>query len=337
MADFSVGGAAGAGFGLIGRKPLAVLAWGVVTWLFLIGPAIFVASQILTTIGPLIAQAEAIRTTSGGKAPAGPPPEFMQAYMAMMSRIFLLQPVLLIGSLLVRSVVTSAVCRAVLEPEDSAYAYMRLGMRELWVFLVSFVFALIVGCTAIGLMIPLSIFVGVSAIANSPILTSVVIVAAFSVMMGVLIWLSLRLYLGVPMSFDENEFRLFEAWNFSRGHVGKMVALGLIQIAIAVVLEIVIVILIAVIGVAAVQAAGLTTPDQLRTFLQHPPTHWTPMAIALVTVGSLLLGIISALAVSIFLAPWVEAYRQLRDSGARGTPHYQPSLGEAQPAVAPSP
>ena len=337
MADFSVGGAAGAGFRVIARQPLATLVWGLFIWVCAVGPAVFLLSQILAALGPLITQASAAETAQaaagGAKPSGGPPPEFMQAYMAMMSRLFLFQPLLLIGNLAVRSVLTAAVCRAVLEPEDSAFAYLRLGMRELWVLLVSIVFGLIIGFTAVGLMIPVAIFMGVAAAAHSPILVGLVAVVVVAVAAGVMIWLSLRLYLGVPMSFDQNEFRLFEAWNFSRGHVGKMVVLGLIQIAIALALELVILLILGLVVFGAVSSSGLSTPEQFRNFLLHMPTQWSATAIAIVVVASLAISLVSGFAVAIFVAPWVEVYRQLRDSGARSTPHYQPSLGEARPVT----
>ena len=62
------------------------------------------------------------------------------------------QPLIMVGSLVLRAVLGAAVYRAVLTPEDDAWGYLRLGMRELWVGATSIVIGIIVG---FGIVVPI--------------------------------------------------------------------------------------------------------------------------------------------------------------------------------------
>ena len=339
MATFSVGQSIGAGFSLVARRPLDVLIWGLVIWVVGFLPLIWILSSVMSSMGPLIAASEAA-TTVGKDTAAGMQnsEQFMQAYMQAIGPLMVFQPLLLVGSLVLRGVLTSAVCRAILEPEDDRLAYLRLGMREVWMVLVVIVMAFIIGFAMFAALIPVAILLGIAAavIGQSGMngvggaVFAIIAVVALIALFCAVIWLSLRLIMGVFMSFDQNQFRLFESWGFTRGHTAKMVVLVLIQVVLVLLAEVILIALIAAIGMSIASTIHLSE-QTLRAMFTHPATAWNSQVIALVGLGSLVLAIIGGFLLAIIQAPWVEAYRQLRDSGASGSPAYVPSLGEAQP------
>jgi hypothetical protein len=151
---------------------------------------------------------------------------------------------------------------------------------------------------------------------------------------GVAVWLSLRMMMASPMSFDDNAFRLFESWSFTRGHTWKMLGLLLVQILIVVVVYLVVI----AVAVGVAYASGFRpeswqalAPQQRPGAMPALPPGWQAQAMAIAAIGSLVLAVIGGFMYAIFMAPWVEAYRQLRDSGAGGTAPYSPALGEARP------
>lgn len=397
MADFSISEAAGAGFRIIARKPLAVLTWGLLIWAVMIpilllfasifsliaagvqeevrqaaaGPAAVTAAGDTNAlsdansalnaatnevIGPGNAAAApdatnaAVAAGGAGGKPAGDtaygrnrelPPEVAMA----LGRMFLLYPVIIIGALVVSGVLMGAVFRAVLEPDDSSFAYLRVGMREVWLVLVNFVMRLLIGFATMPIVFVamiIGVAVTVMAAASSPSgpgeippqLPMIFGIVWFLAIMGAIaiqLWLGMRLIMGLPMSFDHNQFRLFESWSFTRGHTWKLVGLLLLLVGIGIVIEIVVVGICFAIVAGVAGAVVPMNPDQWRSFFQHPPANWSTLALTVGGGVSLLIALVAGFANAIFLAPWADAYRQLRDSGASSTPQYVPHVGEARP------
>jgi hypothetical protein len=374
MADFSIGSAAGAGFRLIARKPLAVLAWGLLIWAVML-PVLLLFGSIFSLIAAGVQEAArqsadvpgatnavssaanaitdatnaagAAAGAAGGKPlagpgydpAAGPPPEVAQA----LGRMFLLYPVVILGAFVASGVLMGAVFRAVLEPEDSSFAYLRLGMRELWLVLVNFVMRFIIAFASLPILMVFMIVAGITGVmtavatqsAQGPPQFPMILIPIWAVAMlgfvAVQIWLGMRLVMGLPMSFDQNQFRLFESWGFTRGHTWKLVGLLLLLVAIGIVIELVVIGVCVGVVAAVAGSAGLTSPQNLEALFRQPPATWAMGAIAAAGLGSLLIALVAGFANAIFLAPWAEAYRQLRDSGASPTPQYVPHVGEARP------
>src|SRR5947207_9797593 len=76
------------------------------------------------------------------------------------------------------------------------------------------------------------------------------------VISAVTIWLWLRLSMGPVMSFHQRQFRLFESWALTKGHVWRMFLVMLLVVLILFVIEVV----MAIIGIASVAGTIASVP-----------------------------------------------------------------------------
>ena len=117
MQGISVGAALGEGFGLIRRQPLSVLAWGAVLVGLQIVTFTLFAPYYLSVYGALLEGA-----AQGGAMPLAslnsPDVRRMQSLLQLFNLV----------QLFVAMVVYCAAFRAVLHPERSAFAYLRVGL-----------------------------------------------------------------------------------------------------------------------------------------------------------------------------------------------------------------
>lgn len=293
MATFNIEDAAFTGVGLLVKRPLAAIAWSLV-W------ALLVAVVATPFAGSLAAYLTVIARTGGRPATADILPIAPQlgAFALLMG----------LAGLVVGAVVSCAVYRAVLEPENSEFAYLRLGDQEIRVMVVNFIRGLIL----FGINLVLSITVAmllVVANAAGPAMTSVVRVAGEAIVLCVLFWVQLRLSLAGPMTYWERRFRLFESWTLTRNLSWRLVAVGVILFVIGGVVYL---------GVVTLGIAGSLTlwnsaprPADIQSLLSQSPSQWVvPLApfIALIAFMVLIAG---SLLTPIGLAPWPYIYRTL--------------------------
>jgi len=308
MGDFSFGDAIGAGFRVIGRKPLAVLIWAA-AYLLLVGlpTAVFVAH----VIPAMAAAAQAASMHVGRPDPA--------QFMAWRAGVFGWQPGLWLLSVVATTLLMGAMFRAVLQPEADRWGYLRLGRQELWLGLTYLVLLVMAFILMFVLFIPMAISIGiVSAIGQhggSQAGGVTLLVVAGIVGMGAILWVLLRLSLALPMSFAEGRFLLYESWDLTRGHALKMFG---VYLALAIGLwlfEVACVAAVAGIFWGHVQdAAGwsaMRPSGAIDVFRRYLPT-----IIGAGVVGSVVLMAIHA----IFVAPLAEIYRELTAAEAANAP-----------------
>lgn len=303
MAAIDIARTAVAGVGVITRRPLAVLVWAGVLLLLGVLPAAGLMSAFLGAL------AEIARMDASGVEPSP------DALVPAMSAAFAMQPVLLLTSLAVRAILTAAVFRAVLEPADSRWFYLRLGARELWLALMIVVF----GVLSFGVMIPVSAvlvpLLMVLAMGAEENLFAVVpiMLAAVLIALAVLGWLFVRFSMALPMTFTEQRFRLFESWTMTRGQTWRLIAVGLLLIGIVLALELALLALLVVASLAFLGEGGLDEAAASAFFAQDASiwmAELAPWAVGMALIGALL----GAVVTTLLAAPWAEAYRQL--SGA---------------------
>src|SRR5579863_7056734 len=144
MADFSITEAVGVGTGLIARKPLTVLVWGVF-------PVVVLVPFLLLFAGTLIAViSEASRAGADQSAIA-------EAILPQIGGLFLFVLLAIVLAWVVGAMIGAAAYRAVLQPEQSSFAYLRFGSQELWLMAVSFVIGLVFFGVGLVLAIPQAI------------------------------------------------------------------------------------------------------------------------------------------------------------------------------------
>lgn len=309
MARFSVSGAATSGFGVIGREPLAVLTWGLVILVALVLPY---AGLSWTVVPTVVAFFKSSGLETGGEAAD---PAMLDQIMQIQSRMMLLNLVYWLGGTLVKAVIAAAVFRIVLDPARKGFAFLRLGVQELWLALIYLVMGVLAYMAWVAAMIAVAIVAGLAYVLgaiSSPEtgVAACILVAILAGLtaFGAVVWVMLRLSMAGPMSFSERKFLLFESWSLTRGQslplLGMVVLLGLILV----VLEMVV---FGVLGVGAL-AFGRGLLAGFQGLEGQPPEAWVralwPLAAGAAVVGSLLAGPVMAL----ISAPWATAYRDLR-------------------------
>jgi hypothetical protein len=295
MGQIDIGDAATAGLRMIGRQPIAVLCWGLLMAVYVGVLFVLFSGGVASAISALVA--------NGGATPA---PSLILQLIVNAFGFFAL---LIVGTQLLNIVFTAAAIRAELEPQASGYAYMRVGGQEAWLLAASFIFWLVLFGANFLMSIPLTIItvattigqvaasngaspsqaVGAAAGLNLVQLVGQLIVSAVS------IWLWLRLSLGVVMSYNERQFRLFESWTLSRGHVWRMfltmLLVSLMLIAAGIVMGIIFVITI-------VASVGAVAGDP-KAFFARPPAAWmaamTPLMVVVLLWIVVSVGLTNAL------------------------------------------
>jgi len=297
MGDFSADRAITAGFRLIGREPLAFLAWVVAYLAVGVAPQMGVFALIIPQWIRLTQEVAANAVSNSPMNTA----ELMRAQFGLMQ----LQPLIWITSLVSHALVFGAVYRAVLFPEDRRFFYLRLSGRELWLGLVMLVLLVMAFLLLLVVMVPTGILIGlVSALGReAPGVQLLAVPVMFAAFAGV-IWVLLRLSLAPPQSFAERGFRLYESWDLTRGQAGKMF---LVVLAFVVLLWLAEIILGAVVLGMVGGFAGL---QALETWARRP--HWDFAAMApWIVAGGLAVGVLSTAFMTLFAAGWAEIYREL--------------------------
>jgi hypothetical protein len=295
MADVGVAEAVGAGFALIRRRPLTVVVWGLSVGVFLLLAILFLGPQL----GAFIARVRNAALTQAWT------PDF--AGMArFQSSIMLVN----IAGLFIRAVLIGAVFRAVLKPQDGAFAYMRVGIVELFLAVLLFGGGIAFVMLIVAVGAPFVLAVVWLAMAHNIAAAVVTGLVGGAFVLFLVAWLALRLSLLGPMIVDSGGFPLGEAWVLTRGRTGSLFLIALLLFVIMIALETL------VFGVVSVFGLGLLSglphgPQALQVLASRPTADLlaglAPVLVLVWLVWSLVVG----LACAILLAPWAAVYRQL--------------------------
>lgn len=319
MPKLSVGTAFESGFALFARRPLSASAWGLVFLLLAYGPN----ALILTWVLPDFA---VFAERHGGAAEAGAAFEALPASVLKLQLVNLLQ---ILGMIAAHGIVAAAVFRTMLRPQDSGGFALRLGKAEGFqalVYLVQMIMAglwtlvVVLAATALGAAIW---FAAAAAPAGATLALRIVCVTVLSfTALGLIAWPLLRLSLAGPMTFAEGGFRLFESWALTKGQSWRLFGLAFLIWLVTLGLTLFVYVALIVVLVAfGVGAAALAPQDALARFEALSDSVKLAWALG---VGGLFLALgslISGFFLSVWLAPWASAYKQLAASasGAHAT------------------
>jgi hypothetical protein len=300
---FSATDAAFEGFRLVRRNPMALVIWSAL-YLILSLASLYASAA---SLGGMVAMNELIEGME-----ASPPANFQdmfpvfEAYGQAMSHTLWLMPI----SLAVGSVIHAAVARGVLTPEDKAFGYVRFGMDEVRVLLVSIVItlaAILIYCLAIAVVIA----IGAVAIATEQAWMGLVVVFAIFAAVALMVWLAVRWSLAIPIVVAEKRFAFFDSFALTRGRfwplLGMAIIAGLLSVVIWFLSMIVVMPVSMMSGMGMMSAMGASTDPSAMLEAFDPTSPW-------MIATAVLNAIIYALMVGVVYAPFSAAYRGIAGS-----------------------
>lgn len=288
-----------AGFGLIRRRPGSVLVWGAVRTLYAVCAFALMAPLFLSRLSDVLS-----RVREG----VAPDPTAMAG---LHSANLLLS----IGGAFVAAVLSCAVFRAVLRPDQGRFAYLRVGSAELFLFLLTLGVAVTAMVVAVLAAIPLVMITLIAAVVHAKAAAFSIAVIGVIGLLALFIWVLLRLSMAGPMMVEDGKFHLADAWALTRGHAVELLMVGASLFVILVLIEVVIGAFALAIGIALLghAAGGLAA---FHAYFSRPPAEiLAGMAPGLVLLGLVAIPVTGCLW-AIVAAPWARAYRDLAGSSA---------------------
>jgi hypothetical protein len=296
MGRFSATEAAFAGFRFVRENPKTVAVWAVVYLAF----AIVSNALMAPTLWPVMAELQAAANET-----LSPEESF-----ALLRRMAPGYGVMILVCLVFYPVLYALMNRAALRPDDSAYAYLRVGgdeVRQLLLFLLYFV----VGLGAYIAVIIVGVVLGVGlgllfGAAGGKTAAGLIALVLFLVIFAGAIYAWTRLSLASALTFDSGKVDLFGSWRLTRGQFWPMFGTYMLVLALTVVTAL----LVLIIVVAAAAAVG--GMEGLRELMQPDfksmAAFFSPVRLVVMVVSSMA----AALLMPVWLMPRAAIYAQLR-------------------------
>lgn len=298
---FSATDAAFEGFRLVRRNPLALVAWTLL-YAVLTLTALFSLSNMMGPLEAWTMQAEAL---DGVDQPSlDQVMEMMAGLGAIMAQVAWLLPI----TMVVGAMLSAAVARGVLKPSRDAFGYLRLGMDELRVLVVTFVLGLIMCLCAFVAMLAFGLLIGIVRAAGGGGVAVSVGIIGFLALVWFFIWLSVRLSLAVPITVAEKRFAFFDSFALTKGRFWPLLGMAVL----AVVMVLLVQLLSSIVSMPIALASGMESwsfgADQDSAAVIAALDVSNPWVIAHAVVEA----IVSALTVGILYAPFAAAYRTIK-------------------------
>lgn len=308
---FSAADAALEGFRIARERPKAMLIWAFASLVI----------SILSSVGLVLFFGDTMNQFMAMDDAATSDPTQAMAMIGQVAALYLfLIPVVL----LIFSIFTAAVYRAVLRPSDSAFGYLRLGADEFRlavVLLVLFLVGMVVSFAAVFVVAIIGAIVGVGLMGaagdggagvGGAILAFILIALLYLALLVLSLAFWTKMSFAGPMTFAERRIRIFESWRATKGHFWSLFGCYLMAAVLGIVVSLLgsIISFAVMIGLGG-GAGGGTDVVTMLTSMQPDyvslAAYFTPAIIANLVVAS----IFSALTYAIFLAPPAVAYRDL--------------------------
>jgi hypothetical protein len=305
MMAFSATDAAFEGFRLVRRNPLALVAW---TLLYAVVTltSLFSLSSMIGQLEAWVVQAEAL---DGVDNPSlDQVMDMMAGLGGIMARVSWLLPI----SLIVGAMLAAAVARGVLKPSGDVFGYLRLGMDEFRVLVVTFVLGLVLSLGAVAALVAFGMLIAATQAAGGGGLAAVVGLLGFGVVVGLFVWLSVRLSLAVPITVAEKRFAFFDSFRVTKGRFWPLLGMA--------VLAVVMVLLVQLLSSIVSMPIALASGAESWSFWSGQDSEAVIAALDVsnpwVIAHAVVEAIVSALTVGILYAPFTAAYRDIKGVAA---------------------
>jgi len=297
---FSATDAAFEGFRLVRRNPLALVAWTVL-YAVLTLTALFSMSHVVSQLEGWSLRAEAMDSV------ATPSLDQVWALVAdfggIMAQVAWLLPI----SLLVGAMLAAAVARGILKPSGGAFGYLRLGMDEVRVLVVTFVLGLVMTLVAVVALMAVGLVIAAAQTAGGGGAAAGAGLLGFLAVICLLVWLSVRLCLAVPITLVQGRFAFFDSFKLTRGRFWPLLGMAVI----AVVMVLLIQLLSSIVSMPLSMMSGLQSwsfnGGQDVANVRAALNVGNPWVIANAVVEA----IVAAMTVGIMYAPFSAAYRDI--------------------------
>lgn len=289
---FSATDAAFEGFRVVRRTPMTIVWWS----LFYLA---FTALLFALAGGSFLQMMQAAQALEGNPNPTQADlAPFMGAYAVIFA-------VVLPISIVVGSVLYGAANRAVLDPSARRFGFLRLGMDEVRIFVVTLVLTIVV---VVGLLVLAALAGVVTGFAGSASTGAGVGVGilAFLAVFAVAVFFGIRLSLAVPITFAEKRIAIFDSWRLTKGHFWPLLGMGLIAVVMVIIINILgsLVTLPLTLAFGGInQIAALEGADMATVMRTMAP------AIIVYVIST---SIVSALQLAVLYSPFAAAYRDIK-------------------------
>lgn len=280
------------GFRVARRSPLAIVWWSG-AYLLMFAVVFLIGGPALVQV---MGQAQALETSGD------PSMEDIRAlgesYASFVG--WIIPPAIIIGAML-----NAAVARAVIRPADSAFGYLRLGMDEVRVFVVSLAVGVLITVVSMLIFAVIGVLAGAAGATGQTWLWLVIVLASFAGIAAI-VWLMVRLSLAIPITVAERRMAILSSWSLTKGYFWPLFGIAVIAAIMSIIVSL----------LGGIVAAPLTL---LTGGLNTLSTQEGASLIELIQVGwpallawGVVNAVLSALQVAVLYAPFSAAYLQLK-------------------------
>jgi hypothetical protein len=290
MSAFSASDAALEGFRITRENPGAFMRWVLVSFV------VSILGAIVSVSMPAEVR-DALATINADETPTLT--RFGEALLA-------LAPLLAFG-LAVQCMMAAAVYRLILRHDDTRFGYLRLGLDEVRLMVLTLMYVLMFIAFMVLITLGAALVMSVAAFAGQNVMIFVG-AATELFLLGLVVYVGVRLSLAPVATFAEKRLSLFESWELTRGQFWRLLGAYVLALACVVVLGLLaLVVFTAVAGVFVVATGGQMT-DLGEVFKPDESSlraYFTPALVAYMFVGS----VFSALYYAVIAAPGAVAYQ----------------------------
>lgn len=276
------------GFRITRRKPLAVLTWaGVIAILY---------GLFQWAAGPwMLIMFEQAQALEGVTQPT--PEQVAPAAQAWGVIMLYSLPLMIIGA----AVLSPAVVRAVLTPEDSRMAYIRFGKDEGRVLGVKIMMAVTLSLVSMISFTLVGLLLGFAA-AFPPL-----ILLAFVAMVGamvLMVWLALRFSLAVPATLAEGRIALDSSMRLTKGHSLRLVGVVAMAVLFSLLVSLLLSMTLAPLNLLMPIAETSDPVERVRALLAQGALG--------VGIAAIINGLVMTAQFSLIYAPFAAVYQRLK-------------------------